>query len=149
MTGLGSILALVISKAWETRAHIQQDLRTKKPPVYEKIVKTLFRVVFAEKIGEKRPDERELVRFFAEATEQLTIWGSDQLVGAFSEFRSGAISDPQETIFAFERLLLAIRKDLGHNNQNLGRGDILRLFVNDIDLHLRRPMQGKVTGTSA
>jgi len=33
-------------------------------------------------------------------------------------------------------LILAIRRDLGHKNSGLKRGDILALFVNDIDKHL-------------
>ena len=39
-------------------------------------------------------------------------------------------------IFAVERLLLAIRKDVGHKNRNLKQGDLLSIFINDIDSFL-------------
>ena len=38
-----------------------------------------------------------------------------------------------ETLFAFERFMLAMRRDLGHRNRGLGRKDVLRLFITDID----------------
>lgn len=38
-----------------------------------------------------------------------------------------------ESMFQLEELLKEIRKDLGHTNRGLQKGDILRLVVNDID----------------
>jgi hypothetical protein len=37
------------------------------------------------------------------------------------------------SLVAFEKVLLAIREDLGHDNSALKRGDLLRLFVNEDD----------------
>jgi hypothetical protein len=36
-------------------------------------------------------------------------------------------------IFAFEDLLFEMRKDLGHSNSGLSKGDLLRMFINDYD----------------
>ena len=41
-------------------------------------------------------------------------------------------------LFAYEDLLYAVRRDLGHGNRGLKRGDILALFVNDIEEHLKK-----------
>ena len=49
---------------------------------------------------------------------------------------SDPAQDSTQMMFAFEDLLFAIRKDLGHSNAGLGRGDLLRGFVNDIDKYL-------------
>lgn len=38
-----------------------------------------------------------------------------------------------ESINLTENLLLAIRKDMGHKNKGLQQGDILSLFINDVD----------------
>ena len=43
-TGFFAVLALVIGKAWEQRTKIQQDMREKKIPVYEKQIETFFAV---------------------------------------------------------------------------------------------------------
>ena len=37
------------------------------------------------------------------------------------------------SLVAFEKVLLAIREDLGHDNSALKHGDLLRLFVNEDD----------------
>jgi hypothetical protein len=37
---------------------------------------------------------------------------------------------------AYEGLLLAIRKDLGHDDSDLPKWDLLRVFISDLDDHL-------------
>src|SRR2546421_429502 len=135
-----SIVSLVISKVMETRSAVIQELRAKKIPIYEELISTLFKYQFAEKLGEERMGETELIKFFANLTEKLTIWGSDGIIRAFSDFRlaSSIIAKPEDILFIYENLLLEIRKDLGHKNRNLKRGMVLSLFINDIDQYLRR-----------
>lgn len=137
-TGAVSVVSLTISKAYETQTAIRQELRAKKTPIYEGIVETLFRALYAGKLGKQPLSEQDLMKFFAETTERLTIWGSDELVRAFGSFKQVCAARPEskDVIFSFERLLFAIRRDLGHKNRGLGRGSILRLFVNDIDSFL-------------
>ena len=71
-------------------------------------------------------------------TQELTIWGSDDMLRAYHTFRVATLSQaagkatPLQTIFAVEDLLMAIRKDVGHKNKDLKRGSILRLFINDL-----------------
>jgi hypothetical protein len=95
----------------------------------------MFTIIFAEKRGEKPPTQEELVRELAAFTEKILIWGSDDVLRAYSRYRADAVAgrDPVEMIGAQEDLFFAIRKDLGHKNKNLPRGTILRLFVNDLD----------------
>ena len=146
---VGSVISLAVGKAYETRAAINSDLRQKKTPVYEGITKVLFGVVFNSILKKPQIPEAELLEFFASTTEKLTIWGSDDVLKAYSEFKTNAASDPQQSIFRFEALLLAIRKDLGHRNKDIGKGSILRLFVNDLDEHMRKPAQQTAAAAGA
>lgn len=132
---VGSVVSLALSKAYETRSAVQMDLRAKKTPVYEDIVKTLYGVFFSRILGAKDADQKDLMQFFARTTEKLTIWGSDDVLKAYGEWRSQSIKadNPTEGLFMLEGFILKIRKDLGHRNAGLRRGDLLRLFVNDID----------------
>ena len=133
-----SVFSLVMSKRFEAMTVVRQELRTKKTPIYESIISTLFKVHFAEKIGEKPPTEKELIKFFATMTEQLVVWGSDEVVREFRVFRMGSIkgAKPIEIMFQYEKILFAIRKDLGHKNQGFKRGTLLGMWVNDIDSHV-------------
>ena len=75
--------------------------------------------------------------FASQFNPKLILWGSDDLLAAYNRFRATGIDAPDEgspvMLLAFERLLYAIRRDLGHPNKNLGPGDLLRVFVNDVD----------------
>jgi hypothetical protein len=132
IAGFVSVLSLVISKVYETRVALNQELRAKKTPVYEGIVKVLFQVMFAEKLGKPPASSDELTAWFVETTEKLSIWGSNDLLKAFDAFKDGFSPDnPAQGLLAFENLIVAIRKDLGHGG-NIGRGGILRLFITDL-----------------
>jgi hypothetical protein len=133
-----SMLSLFISKRYETRASITQELRAKKTPIYEEFIATLYRMLFAEQLGQEPMSEAELKSFFASYTEKLTIWGSDGVIKTWRDLRMSAISNVEgaNMLFLYENLLMEIRKDLGHKNQGFKRGTLLGLFVNDIDKYL-------------
>jgi len=58
------------------------------------------------------------------------------MVKAFGDFREAMMSipcdgDSRHILASVEDLLFAVRKDLGHNSR-VKRGDILRLYINDL-----------------
>ncbi|MCW2835346.1 MAG: hypothetical protein JWN68_3299 [Nocardioides sp.] len=78
----------------------------------------------------------DLLQFFKKITPQLMIWASNDVVVKWSRFRRGGDKHPpMEYMFMMEELLTAIRKDLGHSGA-ITKGDLLGLYVNDIDEHL-------------
>ena len=68
------------------------------------------------------------------------VWGSDDVLREFIAYRrfivNRAEDQPAEVLFAYENLVATIRSDLGHKNKDLKRGDVLSLFINDIDQYL-------------
>ncbi len=144
-TVIVSLISVLVSKNLERKALILAHLREKKIPTYEKIIDFIFKITFADKLNKKTPSEKEMVVFMAEITQELVIWGSDEMLEAFYKFRmqsiessEGNATKPFDVLFTVEDLLLAIRKDLGHKNKNLPRGKILGLFVNDIEQILKK-----------
>lgn len=134
-----SLISVLVSKHLERRATISAHLREKKIPTYEKIINFIFSITFADKLGKDRLTEKEVIQFMAEITQELVIWGSDDMLEAFYNFRKKSIENSQEKqensykiLFMVEDLLLAIRKDLGHANKKISRGKILGLFINDL-----------------
>ena len=143
-TVLVSLISVLVSKHLERRAAILAHLREKKIPTYEKIINFIFSLTFAEKVGKKQPSEKEMIKFMAEITQELVIWGSDEMLNAFYKFRMASIENADgdsnnlyNILFMVEDLLLAIRKDLGHKNRNVARGKILGLFINDLPGELK------------
>ena len=136
-----TLISVLVSKHLERKAQILAHLREKKVPIYEKIINFIFSLTFAEKLGKKSPTEKEIVKFFAEVTQELVIWGSDEMIDAFYKFRienidhaNGLQTEPNGILFTVENLLLAIRKDLGHQNKNIPKGKLLSLFINDLKI---------------
>ena len=116
-----SIISLVIAKRLEVRASITQELRAKKTPIYEDFIAMVYRVLFAERLGKEAMSQAELMNFFADYTEKLTIWGSDGVIKEWRNLRMGAVSrgegevsnvEGAQMLFRYESLLLEIRKDL-------------------------------------
>jgi hypothetical protein len=74
----------------------------------------------------------------------VIIWGSDDVLRAWLNVRganfdreSGA--DPMAGMRLLEEFIFAVRKDLGLERKNLKEGDLLRLFINDLDKSTTRP----------
>lgn len=146
ITGFLSIVTIVVQRVWEKKYKQEQDIRNQKMPTYQKMVKE-FAIFFyndpAKKTGNIMKDQEyeqeklnRLIRFVAENNGELITWASDEVLKEWSLFRKIATSNKDaglELMFQVEKIFYAIRKDLGHKNKNLLKGDILRLWVNDID----------------
>jgi len=137
-----SVLSIVLGKAYESRIIIQKEHREKKIPVYEDLIKFMFRILMGEKTNDK-PTEQEIIDFMSHFTQRIMVWGSDDVLVAWVKCRRAAIDEedikknPMKLMILYENLILTIRRDLGHKNKNIGEGDVLALFVNDIDQYLK------------
>jgi len=94
-----------------------------------------------EKVG-NAPSEKETMEFFLGFNQKMMVWGSDKVLAAWVKWLRATTNQealkqsPMLALILYEDLILAIRRDLGHKNKDLKRGDVLRLFVTDIDQHL-------------
>lgn len=135
-TILVSVISVLVAKRLEFRAVLLKELRERKTPVYEEMVKLIFHFTFAEKIGLPPFSDQEVIKKMAWLTENIVIWGSDDLLLSWNRFRTFAVRNLEnpshQLLFEVENLLLAIRKDLGHANTGVTRGKILELFINDL-----------------
>lgn len=115
---------------------VEREARAKKVPEYEKFVGFLMNMFFAQKLGKKPMAEQQMIAEMLAWTKPLLIWGSDDVVRLWGRIRIDAAGGGTESLFRLEELLFAIRRDVGYPATTLRRGDILRLWVNDIDKHV-------------
>ena len=136
-TVLVSVFSVLWSKRVERRREIEQEQRRQKIPVYEDFIKFLFRILMADKLGEEKVSEEEMMKFVSGFAQKIIVWGSDEVLHRYALFRRMAHdASGLETVVAVESLLYAIRADVGHNNKNLKTGDLLSIFINDIEAFL-------------
>ncbi len=143
-TVIVSVISIIVGKIYEVKYQIKQEIRGKKIPVYEELIAFMQRVVANEELKVK-PTEEELAKFFLEWQQKAMIWASDAVLADWIKWRRriGNSTDKHLALFLYEDLILQIRRDLGHKNKNLKTGDVLSLFINDIDEHLAAAKNGK------
>lgn len=90
-----------------------------------------------DKLGQDPVTEKEIFEFVHGFNQSMIVWGSDEVLKQYLIFRSSSQNagdlNPSAAVGILENLMLAMRIDLGHANKNLERGDLLRLFINDVD----------------
>lgn len=126
--------------AWvyQFRIKIREEQREQKTKLYSRIIGFFFGIVNSSKEEGQHHDLEEYgKKFFVEITPDLIMWGSDDVVKYFRQFRIAAINqENMKLIMLFEKILLSIRKDLGHSNKDISNGRfLLGLFINDIDTY--------------
>jgi len=139
-----AIVTILITKNNELKLQIRTEQRDKKALIYEELTEFFFKMIFASKLenneGQVITDskENEIVEFLTSYTPKIIMWGSDEVLKEFYLFRNKSISiesNPNKVnsvIVKFEELLFSIRRNLGHKNKKLGKGNILVLFINDV-----------------
>lgn len=139
----------VSARKAEREQTIEQQIRDKKTPTYEEIIKLLYSIVFSARNQQSRIDENsqnEFVKTIIEKLDQitpsLTIWSTDHVLKSWIKFRDVFTSPSNDKnksmiiMFALEDFFYAVREDLGHDNNNLNKGDILAMFINDVKDYL-------------
>lgn len=137
ITILIALLGALITFAGNLQIQIRNEQKPKKTEIYDKVINFFFDSILAAKLGRQHKNEGELVRGFAEMTPDLILWASDDVLNLYIKFRQIASGNMQESlnspILLFGQLLLAMRKDLGHQNKQIDEVSILGTFVNDIE----------------
>jgi hypothetical protein len=138
VTAIVSVASLILSRQWERRREIEQEHRRQKIPVYEEFIKFIFRVVMSGKPNSPAMSESDMISAIMSFSQSLIVWGADDVIRDYAQFRrmsasAGQPGAPVPMLLAVERLLLSIRKDIGHSNKGLKAGDLLSLFINDIE----------------
>ncbi len=146
VTILVSVFSLIWSKRSDRQKQIEEAHREKKVSAYEEFLEFVFKLLVSSKSGKPLTTE-EMEDFLSKFNQKMIVWGSDSVLKEFSNFRrfttiSSNGSNPQDAsgiMFSLEKMLYAIRSDVGHGNKNLVKGDLLSLFITDIDDYLKLP----------
>ena len=131
---------------WNSKAkEISDSHRPAKIEVYETFFDIVERFMAAEVSDDKSLDPesedlpQELKDQFTKLSRGIIVWASPQVIKAWSEFREKASESktPRDTLLAVDKVLQAIRADLGNSNFGLSRGGVVKLYLSnprEIDL---------------
>jgi hypothetical protein len=126
-----SLASVLISRHLEKRQTTFQELRARKIPVYQEFMEVLFSRLLNPNAAQT--DDSELTEALKVLTPKMMAWAADDVIARWANWRLlGAETTDVQRFIDFEGILLAIRKDTGHDNKNLPTGMLLSLFINDI-----------------
>ncbi len=146
LSGLSSILVVLLTQAYSKNASLRADLKGKKQKLYADYVGFLY-TAYSESVV---PDTDKMVATFKSYFPKLFTFASNEVITNAGDFMqhiykydsSAAERGDQtwniESMEYFGDLILAIRKDLGHKrfNQIMKWHDIARLWITDIDTYV-------------
>ncbi len=154
-TPVVAILSVVITHFYARKREIEAMQRASKVVFYEEFLNEYFDLLL--KATEKKPGtaqvgqlgpklQRKIKDHVAKTARNLMLWGGRDTVRAYLKMRDQASRGPKsETdngipiiLQQFEDLLFAIRHELGHSNRGVSKGDLLKLFITDLDALLGR-----------
>lgn len=148
VTGLLAFISAVAAKVLENKFSIDNQIRKEKQEIYINFLNWLINNVLYAEIS----NNNNIVEELREQQKKMTIYASDNVLKAWSTFKDismnsvlnkQGLNKEEKTKYYIEheapyieKLILAIRKELGYKNKNIRDYDILKLYINGINKYL-------------
>jgi ABC-type multidrug transport system fused ATPase/permease subunit len=135
-TILVSVASLILANRYQARQQRQQAQRERKAEVYEEMLEFWFWAMRErEEASEEETKERDQ-SYYRTVPQKIVTWASEPVIKEYATTLAPGEIGEDTSKFDFEKVLLAIRRDLGHTNKGLKEGDLLRLFLTGVDEEL-------------
>ncbi len=139
ITGMVSIIGVVftsvIAKVIEYQYNVKKYLYDKREIPYEQFISIIYTIMEdTKKTINKQMTESDKFKMMSEFSKGLTLWGSNKVVKKWLRYRKAAMENmsPERSLLLLEDIIFEIRKDVGQRKR-LGKGDVLSIFINDIE----------------
>jgi uncharacterized protein YneF (UPF0154 family) len=133
IAGMVSLGGYFITRSLDRQKLIEQQIREQKLPVYNEFVVFILDAVIGQKLTQE-----QMMDFIEKFNQKSIVWLSDRTFKAYVEWakalkKATPGGDPMINLILLENLLKEFRLDIGHKNKDIDKGDILSLFINDME----------------
>ena len=139
ITGMVSIIGVVftsvIAKVIEYQYNVKKYLYDKREIPYEQFISIIYTIMEdTKKPVNEQMTESDKFRMMSDFSKGLALWGSNKVVKKWLRYRKAAMENmsPERSLLLLEDIIFEIRKDVGQRKR-LGKGDVLSIFINDIE----------------
>lgn len=144
ITGMVSIVGVVftsvIAKIIDYRYNVKKYLYDKREKPYEQFISIIYTIMEdTKKPVNEQMTESDKFRMMSDFSKGLTLWGSNKVVKKWLRYRKASLEDmsPENSLLLLEDIIYEIRKDVGQRKR-LGKGDMLSIFINDIEKIIKK-----------
>lgn len=141
-TAIASLVGLfgILYAQWYSKSkEISDNHRPAKIEVYETFFDLVEHFMASEETEGKslNPEDdslsKDLKDQFTKLSRGIIVWASPQVIKAWGEFREQASANKttKDSLLAVDKVLQAIRADLGNSNFGLGRGEVVKLYLSN------------------
>lgn len=146
ITILGLIINSIISIRLKTVEHknkAKANMRMKMEVPYACFVNMIYDMV-SNVNDTKKMNESEMTVRMIDFSKEVTLYGSNKVIKKWAKYRTSSNKLPiAENLKQLEDILYAIRADLGLKKRSMKTGEILALFINDVDEIVRKNKRGQ------
>lgn len=111
---------------------IDEAHRVRKIEIYQRFMKTMLSQMTANNpnIDIEQISEQELANYLAQFQNDLVLWGSPRVIKSFLSFKAIS-SSGGNALKGVDEVYLAIREDIGLNNQGLNSSELIKIYLKD------------------
>lgn len=132
LAGLG---AVILAQQRSKTREIAESHRPNKVELYTRFIKKVMDYMWKtrdRKAAAPATNDPELQEFFEHFTTDLVLWGSPGVIRAYGKFRRATKDESGlRAVLVMDELMRAMRKDLGHSDWLLQRGEVIKIFLLD------------------
>jgi undecaprenyl pyrophosphate phosphatase UppP len=136
LTGILTLFVQYIVASLQRHNEKDKALDQEKRAAYKQLLKLVYDTLGAIVSGEEL--SKDLDNDIFKIERDLTIYASDDVFRLFVELQK-TLNKKQNAIKPLAKLVLAIRRDLGHKNTKISLKEILSPVVRDFDKILEKP----------
>lgn len=137
-----TFIGYYVTRFLERKKEIEFQIRNKKIPIYEEFFQFYFKVVFNDKEKKgKKLSEDYMILFFQQFNQKAIIWFPDNILISYINWKkelsyfseNNSPENLKKLILLQEDLMKEFRKDIGHKNDKINKGDISSLYINGLE----------------
>jgi len=131
-TLLASIIALATGRYLEKKKELESLHRDQKIPIYEKFLTGLLMC-----FSNNKDLDFDLNKFINDWHQKIIVWGGPDVVNEYINWKIQLTTQRAnvKTIDSTEKLILAIRKELGHDDHDLKKNIFIYFILKDPQIY--------------
>lgn len=132
ITFIGAVIGVLYTQVHTQKREIKSRHFVEKKTAYLRLINFTFDFLENNRKGIENTDEKFLPQFM-EFKKDLLVWGDQEVITSYYNFEDFSNKNPdaarEDLLLLVDDLYRAMRKDLGHNDNKLPRGNLVSINI--------------------